>query len=111
MCTAAGDVIWRPLPPDSRRTKSGGAPQFSGGGDKGGSRASSKSSGSQHGSDSDDGGGGGGSATSKAARGEGSQGVFVVLHGIVRSAYAAPDSTTSVSAKLDFFLRPIPWSS
>jgi hypothetical protein len=28
---------------------------------------------------------------------QGSQGVFVVLHGIVRSAYAAPDGTQSVS--------------
>jgi hypothetical protein len=29
---------------------------------------------------------------------QGSQGVFVVLHGIVRSAYAAPDGTQSVSS-------------
>lgn len=34
---------------------------------------------------------------SHGGRDQGTQGVFVVLHGIVRSAYAAPDGTTSVS--------------
>lgn len=80
----AGDVIWRPAPneEDNRRSsKSFGRlsdPGKADGGSKEGGDREARSIRASHG-----------------GRDQGSQGVFVVLHGIVRSAYAAPDGTTS----------------
>ena len=83
-------MIWRPTPDQKdwqRSSKSFG--RHSDAARRQASIGSSKDGGFENGSHD-------GSAPVQGPR-QGSQGVFVVLHGIVRSAYAAPDGTQSVS--------------
>ncbi len=83
----AGDVIWRPNggTGGSKPASDGGEPDSAAGGKPGSGGAGTWTERSPGG-------------VYSSTNGRGSQGVFVVLHGIVRSAYAAPDGTTSVSS-------------